>query len=68
MAVLKVFVLALACGFLFTGAGMCLLDGIEKSAGKASTVVIMGMGGTGLLLGAIAGAAQAIVDVLQRSK
>jgi hypothetical protein len=68
MAALKVMILALACGFLFTAAGACFLDGIEKSAGKAGPLVVMGMGGTGLLLGAIAGAAQAVVDVLKRSK
>jgi hypothetical protein len=65
MAILKVVILALAFGFLFTGAGLCLLDGIEKAAGKAGTLVIMGMGGIGLLLGAIAGAAQAVVDALK---
>jgi hypothetical protein len=47
---------------------MCVLDGIERSVGKAATVVIMGMGCVGLLLGGMAGATQAVVDAVAAKK
>jgi hypothetical protein len=64
MALLKVTVFAVALGVLFGVAGLFLLSGIEKSAGNAAPIVIMGFTGIGLLLGAIAGATQAIVDAI----
>jgi hypothetical protein len=64
MAMLKVLALALAGGTLFTGLGICGLDWIEKSTGHGATVFIVGFGCVGLLLGAIAGAAQTVVDAL----
>jgi hypothetical protein len=65
MAIGKVVVPALAFGGLFVVAGMALLDGIEKSAGRAGPIAVIGLGCTGLLLGGIAGAAQAIVDAIK---
>ena len=67
MATLKVFGMALAVGMLFGVAGAALIDGIEKSAGRAGPVVVKGLVCTGLLLGAIAGAAQVIVDAITRT-
>lgn len=68
MALLKVLALAVAGGVLFAGSGMSIVDGIEKSVGRGSTVVIMGMGGVGAVLGAIAGAAQVVVDAIRGPK
>ena len=67
MAILKVLGMALAIGALFGVAGAALIDGIEKSAGRAGAVVVIGLVYTGLLLGAIAGAAQVIVDAITRN-
>jgi len=41
---------------------------IEKSVGSGSTVVIIGVSCVGMLLGAIAGAAQVVVDAIKESK
>jgi NADH:ubiquinone oxidoreductase subunit 5 (subunit L)/multisubunit Na+/H+ antiporter MnhA subunit len=67
VAILKVLGMALAIGMLFGVAGAALIDGIEKSAGRAGPVVVIGLVCTGLLLGAIAGAAQVIVDAITRN-
>jgi hypothetical protein len=67
MAILKVLGVALAVGALFGVAGAAVIDGIEKSAGRAGLVVVIGLVCTGLLLGAIAGAAQVIVDAITRN-
>jgi hypothetical protein len=67
MAILKVLGVALAVGALFGVAGAATIDGIEKSAGRAGPVVVIGLVSTGLLLGAIAGAAQVIVDAITRN-
>jgi hypothetical protein len=68
MELLKVLALALVGGVLFAACGMSIVDGIEKSVGRGSTVVIMGMGCVGALLGAIAGAAQVVVDAIRGSR
>jgi hypothetical protein len=67
VAILKVLGVALAVGALFGVAGAALIDGIEKSAGRAGPVVVIGLVSTGLLLGAIAGAAQVVVDAITRN-
>ena len=67
MAILKVLGMALAIGALFGVAGAALIDGIEKSAGRAGPVAVIGLVCTGLLLGAIAGAAQVMVDAITRN-
>jgi threonine dehydrogenase-like Zn-dependent dehydrogenase len=67
MAFLKVLALALATGVLFATAGMSTVEWVEKSVGRGATVVIVGFGCVGLLLGAIAGAAQVVVDALKDS-
>jgi hypothetical protein len=68
MASMKVLTAAIGCAILFGGVGMVLLDGIERSVGKSSTVVIMGLACVGLLLGAVVGAAQAVVDAIRQPK
>jgi hypothetical protein len=65
MAIVKVGAGALVVGALFVSAGMFLLNGLERSAGGAAPIVIMGLGCTGLLLGGMAGAAQAVVDAVR---
>jgi hypothetical protein len=65
MAILKVLGTAVAVGMLFVVAGAALTVVIEKSVGRSATLVITGIGCVGLLLGGIAGAAQAVVDALR---
>jgi hypothetical protein len=65
MAIIKVLGPALLLGILFAGAGFAILDGIEKSVGKGASVVILFLGVGGAIIGAIAGAALAIVDALE---
>jgi hypothetical protein len=68
MAILKVLAIALAGGILFAGACASMLEWIEKSVGRGSTVVIIGVFCVGMLLGAIAAAAQVVVDAIKESK
>ena len=68
MAILKVLAVAVAGGILFAGFGMSIVDWIEKSVGRGSTVVIMAMGCVGAILGSVAAAAQVVVDVIRESK
>jgi hypothetical protein len=65
MAIIKVLGPALLLGILFAGAGMAILEAIEKSVGKGASVVILFLGVGGAIIGAIAGAALAIVDALE---
>jgi hypothetical protein len=65
MAILKVLALAVAGAVLFAGSAVSIVEGIEKSVGRGSTVVIMGLGCVGALLGAVAGAAQVVVDAIR---
>jgi hypothetical protein len=63
MAVLKVLGLALVFGFLFTFAGTAIASGREPSTHWIVAAVV---GSAGVLLGAIAGATQAIVDAISQ--
>jgi len=63
VAILKVLGLALAFGFLFAIAGTAIASGREPSTHWIVAAVV---GSAGVLLGAIAGAAQAIVDAIDR--
>jgi hypothetical protein len=64
MTLLKVLGVAALFGILFGFAGMAFLDGVEKAVGKGASVAIIFFGVAGAIIGAIAGAAQAIVDTL----
>jgi hypothetical protein len=68
MAVLKVLAAALLGGAFFAVAGGFLLLGMERATGSATPVVILGVACVGILLGAIAGAAQAVVDAILARK
>jgi len=66
MALIKVLFFAVVLGLLFGLAGMAFLDGVEKSVGKGATIAIIFFGVAGALIGAIAGAAQAVVDAMEK--
>jgi hypothetical protein len=65
MAILKVLIGAVLLGVLFALSSAVLLDWIEKSVGRGAPVVQIALGCVGALLGAIAGAAQAVVDAIE---
>jgi hypothetical protein len=68
MALFKVLGLAAAFGLLFGLAGMAALDGVEKSVGRGASVAIIFFGVAGGIIGVIAGAAQAIVDAIDKGR
>jgi hypothetical protein len=67
MAIVKVLIAAVLLGALFALGSAVLLEWIEKSVGRGAPIVQIALCCTGVILGAIAGAAQAVVDAI-RSK
>jgi hypothetical protein len=65
MALVKVLGLAVVFGLLFGVGSVAMLDWIEKAVGRGAAVVQLALAGTGALVGAIAGAAQAVVDAIE---
>lgn len=63
MTAFKVLGPALLCGLLFVFVGAFVSDGLERP-GRLIASSVIGVGG--MLLGAIIGAAQAIVDAIER--
>jgi hypothetical protein len=65
MALLKVLALAVVFGMLFGVGSIALLEWIEEAVGRNAPVVQLSLGCAGAILGAIAGAAQAVVDAIE---
>jgi hypothetical protein len=68
VAILKVLGMALAIGLLFMVAGAALTVPLERLLGQSAMAFTVGVTCAGAILGGIAGAAQAIVDVIAESK
>jgi hypothetical protein len=47
---------------------MALLEGLERAVGRGAVVVQLSLGCAGAVLGAIAGAAQAVVDAIEAGR
>jgi hypothetical protein len=68
MTMLKVLMPALAMGFLFVIIGLVLIEKIEGGVGRGSPIVLLALGAAGMVVGSIAGAAQAIVDAIEKGR
>jgi hypothetical protein len=64
VAAVKVLVPAVVLGALCALGSMALVEGIERAVGRGALVVQLSVGCAGAVLGAIAGAAQAVVDAI----
>jgi hypothetical protein len=68
VAIVKVLIPAAVLGALFALGSIAVLEGIERAAGRGALVVQVALGCAGALLGAIAGAAQAVVDAIEEGR
>jgi hypothetical protein len=68
MVTAKVLATALLLGLLFAGLGGAFAVFNERVLGASGPLVILGVGLSGAILGAITGAAQTLVDAIERKK
>jgi hypothetical protein len=66
MAIFKVLGLAVLLGLVFIAIAVVLLEPIEKAVGRSVLVVQLSLGCAGAIVGAIAGAAQAVVAAIEK--
>lgn len=68
MAIAKVLMFAVSLAVLFGALSVLLIEMIERVARGNASVVQLGIIGVGAIIGAIAGAAQAVVDAIASSR
>jgi hypothetical protein len=68
MAIVKVFVAAISCGFCFALLGLVFAATFERSFGTVTPVVILDFAFWGSILGGLAVATQEIVDAIRKTK